>query len=465
MDEKYDVLICGTGLTECIISGLLSTSGKKVLHIDRNSYYGGEAASLNLTTLYQKFRPGKSPPENYGANRDWNVDLIPKFVMASGDLVKILLKTKVTRYLEWQVIEGTYVYQFQKGGLLFNPKFIHKVPATEMEAIKSPLLGIMEKNRCRSFFSFVANWSDDDVSKQMGFDRNKNTMRDIYDHFGLSSTTIDFVGHALALYTNDDYINKPFGETIDKIRLYMMSLSRYGKSPFIYPVYGLGGLPEGFSRLCAIHGGTFMLNTNIEEFLYDEQGKVSGVVTSQGKAECSMVICDPSYVLNGTNGRQRVKCTGKVLRCICILNSPINDTNDASSCQIIIPQNELGRKNDIYVMMVSCTHGVALKGKYIAIISTTVETDNPLLEINPAIKLLGNSIEEQFFYTSDIYEPLDSGKDDNVFVSKSCDASSHFESLTQDVLRLWKNITGEDLDLTNIPTEEEDTEGEPGYYQ
>ncbi|KAK6591144.1 rab GDI alpha [Cryptosporidium xiaoi] len=459
MDECYDVVVCGTGLTECIISGLLSTSGKKVLHIDRNSYYGGEAASLNLTTLYKKFKPGTNPPENYGANRDWNVDLIPKFVMASGDLVKILLKTRVTKYLEWQVIEGTFVYQFQKGGLLFNPKFIHKVPATEVEALKSPLLGIMEKNRCRSFFSFVANWSDEDKSKQMGFDRNNTKMKDIYDYFGLSSTTVDFIGHAIALYTNDDYINMPFGETLDKIRLYMQSFSRYGKSPFIYPVYGLGGLPEGFSRLCAIHGGTYMLNTNPSEFLFDDSGKVCGIVTSQGKATCKMVICDPSYVVNNNNIKeQKVKCVGKVVRCICILNSPIPDTNNVSSCQIIIPQNELRRKNDIYVMMVSCSHGVALKGKYIAIISTTVETDNPILEINPAIKLLGNTIEEQFIYTSDIYEPISSCKSDNIFVSKSCDASSHFESLTQDVLRLWKDITGEDLDLTNVKYEEDDLE-------
>ena len=33
--------------------------------------------------------------------------------------------------------------------------------------------------------------------------------------------------------------------------------------PFIYPIYGLGGLPEGFSRLCAIHGGTFILNKQV----------------------------------------------------------------------------------------------------------------------------------------------------------------------------------------------------------
>ena len=41
----------GTGLTECILSGLLSVEGKKVLHMDRNDYYGGDSASLNLTQV------------------------------------------------------------------------------------------------------------------------------------------------------------------------------------------------------------------------------------------------------------------------------------------------------------------------------------------------------------------------------------------------------------------------------
>ena len=50
-DEVYDVIVLGTGLTECILSGLLSVDGKKVLHMDRNDYYGGESASLNLTQV------------------------------------------------------------------------------------------------------------------------------------------------------------------------------------------------------------------------------------------------------------------------------------------------------------------------------------------------------------------------------------------------------------------------------
>jgi Rab GDP dissociation inhibitor len=53
------------------------------------------------------------------------------------------------------------------------------------------------------------------------------------------------------------------GEVIKKIQLYGDSMGRYGNSPFIYPIYGLGGIAEGLCRKCAVHGGTFMLNTDI----------------------------------------------------------------------------------------------------------------------------------------------------------------------------------------------------------
>lgn len=46
MNEEYDAIVLGTGLKECILSGMLSVSGKKVLHVDRNKYYGGESASI-----------------------------------------------------------------------------------------------------------------------------------------------------------------------------------------------------------------------------------------------------------------------------------------------------------------------------------------------------------------------------------------------------------------------------------
>jgi Rab GDP dissociation inhibitor len=113
-DGEYDAIIMGTGLTECIISGLLSTQGKRVLHVDRNNYYGAETASLGLRDLYEKFRGSEQPPAALGHPRDWNVDLIPKFIMACGKLVKILLHSKVTRYLEFKSVDGSYVFKDKK---------------------------------------------------------------------------------------------------------------------------------------------------------------------------------------------------------------------------------------------------------------------------------------------------------------------------------------------------------------
>ena len=108
------------------------------------------------------------------------------------------------------------------------------------------------------------------------------------------------------------------------MQLYLQSVGRYGDSPFLYPIYGLGGLPEAFSRLCAIHGGTYMLNTHIDEILFNDDGKVKGVRVGENTATAPIVICDPSYTTE-----DRLKPTGKVIRAICLLDHPIPETNDA----------------------------------------------------------------------------------------------------------------------------------------
>lgn len=51
MLKVYDFIVLGTGITECVLSGILSMEGYKVLHLDRNDYYGGEGASLTLSQV------------------------------------------------------------------------------------------------------------------------------------------------------------------------------------------------------------------------------------------------------------------------------------------------------------------------------------------------------------------------------------------------------------------------------
>lgn len=124
-------------------------------------------------------------------------------------------------------------------------------------------------------------------------------------------------------------------------------------------------------RLSAEYGGTFLLNRAVDEIVMDN-GKVNAV-KSDGKASdfwregrevaknlghhcalrdcvslslsqlfhCKQLICDPSYVPN------RVRKVGRVIRVICLLNHPVKNTHEASSCQIIIPQAQLNRKSGV----------------------------------------------------------------------------------------------------------------------
>ena len=141
--------------------GYTNKEGAKILQLDRNGYYCSDSASLNLTNLWKHFRQGTEVPKQYGENRDLNVDLIPKYIMANGSLVKLLLKTNVSQYLEWKAIDGTFVYQFDKGGIFSKTKgAIHKFPATASEALKSDLIGLMEKGRCKKFFQFIQDYEE-----------------------------------------------------------------------------------------------------------------------------------------------------------------------------------------------------------------------------------------------------------------------------------------------------------------
>ena len=65
---------------------------------------------------------------------------------------------------------------------------IHKVPATDVEALKSPLMGLFEKRRARKFFVFVQDFDETDPKTHHGMDLDTLTAREL----------ISFVSHTYA---------------------------------------------------------------------------------------------------------------------------------------------------------------------------------------------------------------------------------------------------------------------------
>ena len=61
----------------------------------------------------------------------------------SAAQVRVLVHTDVVKYLEFKAVDGSFV---------LNKGRVEKVPATDYEALRSPLMGLFEKRRARSFF-------------------------------------------------------------------------------------------------------------------------------------------------------------------------------------------------------------------------------------------------------------------------------------------------------------------------
>ena len=139
------------------------------------------------------------------------------------------------------------------------------------------------------------------------------------------------------------------------MQLYLDSKTRFGNapSPYVYPLYALGELPQSFARLAAVHGGTYMLNRDADDGPVFGEGKftlemgsdggATGIKVMETVANAKVVVADPSYFPAMCESR------GKVVRAIAIVDEPVPGTGGpqapAPSHQVIFPNASIGRAN------------------------------------------------------------------------------------------------------------------------
>ncbi|KAK6526685.1 Rab proteins geranylgeranyltransferase component A [Arthrobotrys megalospora] len=120
----WDAVIAGTGLRESLLAAALARAGKKVLHLDRNPYYGGEYAALSLDELEAWAKNARSDHltsvqyKTYEApagselkkSRSYTLSLSPGLLYTASPILSLLVRSNLHESLEFLKVGGWFVH-------------------------------------------------------------------------------------------------------------------------------------------------------------------------------------------------------------------------------------------------------------------------------------------------------------------------------------------------------------------
>ncbi|KAK9321965.1 GDP dissociation inhibitor-domain-containing protein [Lipomyces orientalis] len=264
--ETCDVLIYGTGLIESIVAAALAWQGTNVLHIDSNPYYGGSWAALNLDELKAwTDRVNETATNNTPFSdaylyisrnldpRKYAIDLSPHILFTRSDLLNLLIKSRVSRYLEFKPLGSFHT---------FEQDSFEKVPGTKEDIFTSQTLTLLTKRSLMRFMKFVIDWEQNTAVWQEY--KDEPISKFLEEKFGLDGPQIVELVHSIGLLPTP---NAPTELALGRITRYLTSMHVYGNFPAMYSMYGTGGeLAQGFCRSAAVAGAVYRLGTKLKSF-------------------------------------------------------------------------------------------------------------------------------------------------------------------------------------------------------
>ncbi|XP_034245153.1 rab proteins geranylgeranyltransferase component A 1 [Thrips palmi] len=175
--------------------------------------------------------------------RRFNIDLAPKLLFARGSLVELLISSNIARYTEFHAV--TRVLTWLDGEL-------NAVPCSRADVFATRHVSVVEKRMLMKLLTGCMD-SDNLVQEFQGFE--SKTFLEYLKSKRLTAHLLHYVLYAIAMGTD----TTPCMEGVERTQRFLNSLGRYGNTPFLWPMYGTGELPQAFCRLCAVFGGTYCL--------------------------------------------------------------------------------------------------------------------------------------------------------------------------------------------------------------
>ncbi|CAM4671032.1 unnamed protein product [Leuciscus chuanchicus] len=214
--------------------------------------------------------------------RRFNIDLVSKLMYSRGALVDLLIKSNVSRYAEFKNISRILTCRNGK---------VEQVPCSRADVFASKQLTVVEKRMLMKFLTFCLDFEQHPEEFQ---DYSEKPFSEFLKNKKLTENLQDFVLHSIAMVTQQTLTE----EGLKATQHFLRCLGRYGNTPFLFPLYGLGEIPQCFCRMCAVFGGIYCLRHSVQCLVVDKgSNKVKAVIDTRGqKISCSHFVVEDSYI-------------------------------------------------------------------------------------------------------------------------------------------------------------------------
>ncbi|KAH9420679.1 hypothetical protein DERP_001110 [Dermatophagoides pteronyssinus] len=292
--------------------------------------------------LLEEFKDGH--PLIHRLDNMFTFDLCPRFLIANEKLVKLLIDSTVTRYIEFKKISRLLTAmtvpqtddKMRKSNNSEDVKMeIVEVPCTRNDIFISNIISPIEKRYLMSF-----------LEKCYRLERHGDWYREFSDRpfseFLKTQTLTDklqeFITNTLLMQSQQIQTEN----ALNKIHFFLRSFGRFCDRPFLFPLYGSEDIIQAFCRYGAVWGGLYCLGVSIHGIIIDKKDEHSkkqckSIMVNRSLIECDNLITDYRFVdIQPIQLKEQ-----KILARAIILNT--------KSIKAIDPENELGDLSFIHL--------------------------------------------------------------------------------------------------------------------
>ncbi|XP_074407846.1 rab proteins geranylgeranyltransferase component A 1 [Zonotrichia albicollis] len=320
--------------------------------------------------------------------RRFNIDLVSKLLYSRGLFIDLLIKSNVSRYAEFK--NATRVLAFRQGR-------VEQVPCSRADVFNSRQLTMVEKRMLMKFLTFCLDYEQHPEEYQ---EHESSTFAEFLQTRKLTPSLQHFILHSIAMVAETDSSTL---QGLQATKKFLQCLGRYGNTPFLFPLYGQGEIPQCFCRLCAVFGGIYCLRHAVRCLVLDRaSGRCKAIVDQFGqRISANYFIVEDSYLSESTCTNV---CYRQISRAVLITDQSVLNTDSEQQVSILtVPPLEPGRAAVRVIELCSSTM-TCMKDTYLVHL-TCPSTKTAREDLEPVVQKLFNLNTEKETENEELQKP------------------------------------------------------------